>query len=356
MTSPYSPEKFIVDVDDYALMDKALTRIKRKLASESGFFNAAVPVGELRELRRTITGTLPGIKKLLYDSAALIASAKRKKGEKDLRFAKRLERVKQDLGDVWLNFNFGIRPTLDDIEKILESIRKYLGAPPTVRVRGSASKEWFSGEFRTRTSFLYGAEVQSQWNLSHKLRYTYVGGFSLKCTWDADYNLDDQLGLNLNGLPSLGWEWHPFSWVLDYFANVGQWLDDQFVAPPGSLIYLNLSRKYEMNGKEHGHSYPTLSTDLLLGAVSSPGEVLFGSFTRTKLTALPHIGFRLRSYDEVGKNAINKLANLASLLKLDATQVTKERIENERRLKAAQRATRRGVRSVLLGVKTKTKK
>lgn len=242
------------------------------------------------------------------------------------------------------------------MEKILESIRRFLEAPPNARIRGSSKKDWHTGKHYPNGGFLYGASVTTQWNLHHVLRYSYIGGVSFKMTYDNDYQLDDQLGLGLGGLPSVGWELFPFSWVLDYYANVGQWLDDQFVIPPGALLYLVETRKYHASGVEVGHPVPFERTDALLGVRTKAGSFAYGSFKRTKLTKLPHIGFRLRSFDEVGKNAIQKLANLASLAKLDATKVTKERVENQRRLKQSQRAIRRGVRGALLGVKTKTKK
>jgi len=122
------------------------------------------------------------------------------------------------------------------------------------------------------------------------------------------------LGFTWEALPSIGWEFIPFSWIGDYFTTAGSYLEDVFYSPPGSTIYVTLNRKYTYTS-ECALTHIAWKGGKVLDQKSGLARVSFFSFDRQKLSSLPHRDLRFKTMDEVGLGSIKKLLNLAALLK-----------------------------------------
>jgi hypothetical protein len=127
----------------------------------------------------------------------------------------------------------------------------------------------------------------------------------------------DQLGLNLSAIPGTLWELLGLSWIVDYFVNVGDYLDDMFYSPPGNTIYLVENRSYKLDYDTNFFMEVNPRNPLvtLTGGTGGNSRVSYFEFSRTPLAALPHQSIRLKITDEVGNFGLSKLLNLVTLLK-----------------------------------------
>lgn len=289
--------------DDTALKDLALARLKRKLSNHTKEFQALVPLAEVRDLRTTIVGAANITMKLVKD----LVSIKRRlstKGAADLA------------AETWLTWSFGIAPTLSDIENLQESISHYLNANDySVRLSGTASKDWKSRFTLGDMSALVNANLFTFNDYYHTLSYRYVAGFDLNIKSANNYGLSSHLGFEWTALPSTLWELTAFSWIVDYFSTVGAYLEDVFSSSPTTTRYCTLNRRYTVEGATYGEYRKVPGVNCAVTEQHcTPGPFKYYSFSREVLTQLPTRALRFKSVDEIGINAVNRLLNLASLL------------------------------------------
>jgi hypothetical protein len=308
---------------DEALRDIALSRLKRKLASQTKEMQGIVPLVEIRELRELIrylvgqtTHFAVGLLAIMKDP--LNWWAYRKLGKTVFDFK---------VWEAWLAYSFAIKPTLSDIDSAVEAIKNYLGDPPrSVVLRGTASKEWTtSTKFYTGfTGVSFGIGLENTVKYAHSLIYTYTGGFDINLLSSNTYNPPgelynfpaalNQFGLTPEKLPGSVWELIPFSWLLDYFGTIGAFLDDAFESSSGSTRYCTLSRKYSVMIDRSAKVYSSYSSLRVPYERTVGGLYDYYDFERTVYQNLPHRSLRFKTVDEVGSNGVNRLLNLLAVL------------------------------------------
>jgi hypothetical protein len=158
---------------------------------------------------------------------------------------------------------------------------------------------------------------------SYELSYRYVRAFDLLLQSCNDYSLYQQLGLTGPDVFATAYELIPYSWALDYFVNIGQFLDDTFSSPPGNLRYLVLDRRYHVHILI-GAKFVLPASSYVVRQTQKPGEADYFEFERSPTTVMPHTSLRLRTVDEMGKYGLSKLANLFSILGKDAPELTRK--------------------------------
>lgn len=296
---PPSPPAIIPSDSGYKNL--AITRFKRKLGKSIGQAALQAPIAECRELHGLIRqATSIGTRAL-----QTLIDIRRTKGKSALRFA----------GDTWLGYSFGVSPIISDINKSIVSVQDYLSRDDHFqRITASATKEWHTLTRNTRSVQYAGCtNVNHDDRELHLLQYRYVGGVDLKIRSGNNYTAVDHLGLGVDNIPGTLWELTAFSWLVDYFSNVGAYLDDIFYTLPGDLRYLNLDTRYMYKG----YRKPTVhncSGQTYWLTTAKEGGTEYYNFKREVLAALPHIGLRIKSRDEIGLYGVNKLLNLASIL------------------------------------------
>lgn len=284
--------------DDPALSGLALTRLKRKLKRHIGSFDSLVPLAEIRDLRTTVKG----LAELTTSLVKELIDIKRTRGRSAGRYASK----------AWLTYGFGLRPMIADADAICKSIVKYLERTDhSVRLAGSASRDWFSyGTNGAITSNRLGA-YNNRWQMHHTLSYRYLALFYLPLRSSNSYGTSDHFGIGFPELIPAFWEATAFSWVVDYFTNVGEFLDDAFTSPPGDTIYVLKNTRLDIAGVADSYHTPSKFLSSSGGRMSFK----FSLFTREPLgTQLPRVGLRVRSVDEIGKYGVSKLLNLVSIL------------------------------------------
>jgi hypothetical protein len=289
-------------VDDSTVYDQALEKFKRKLSSHAGNINALTPAIETRDLRHTISQAA----KLTNGLLETLLDIKRTRGASAAKYA----------ADAWLTYGFGIAPIISDSKKICTAISDFLlRRDHTATLSGAASSDFIrGGRFDSLFAGAYGANVGAHWTNLYKISYQFKGRWNFNIQSANDYSFIEALSLDLPALVPTAWELVPFSWVADYFGNVGDYLEDLFLAIPGKLEILNVTRKFDVVGRCHLYHLPVTSSTEIVTQKDDTSEWRYFDFTRTPLTSLPHRILRFHTLDEIGRFEVTKLLNLASLL------------------------------------------
>lgn len=288
---------------DAALRDIALKRYKSAFSENYQEFQSLLPLAEIRETRNLVKTTAD------LTERTLLLLLELKKGK-----AKRADIVKL-ASEIWLQYSFAISPTIGDIIALTEVVTDHLTRnDKMMRLSKGASKEWRGTSSAYDQQFITDCYLDSTMENYYSLGYRFTGAYNLLLTTGNDYNLRERMGFSLGALPSVAWELIPFSWVFDYFGTVGAYLEDIFSSPPGKTVYLVESRKYKRIATTSGKLKPTHPSYRIRFQECVPEIMIQYAFTRTVLADLPHRSLRFKTVDEIGKNALSKVLNLASIL------------------------------------------
>jgi len=295
---------------DMVVADQALSRLKSRLTAASGASKSMAPLAEISDLHRSIRGSIEATTTLFKS----LLEIKRTKGRSAFTYASR----------AWLTWNFGIQPMIRDTQAALQAINDFKCRDDlSERMYGSAQT---SGQYK----FTMGAHInymEFPVQATYVLSYRYVGAFDFALQSSNDYSVYDHLGLNARGIIPAVYELMPYSWALDYFMNIGNFLDDLFVIPSGSTKYLVQDRLYRahfvITSKLATGTNPAIK---LLKNSCRPGEAEYFQFERTPLASLPRIGLRFKTVDEIGSYGLTKMLNLSSILGKDAPELAHMRM------------------------------
>lgn len=290
--------------DDPSTQDLALKKLKKKLSDNIGMFNAVVPVVELREIRKGIIS--------LIDSAHDVASRLGLKLNGRRLSPKTLRRA---IAEAWLQWSFGIKPLLSDIRNANEAISTFLtSSDHRVRLQAGSSITRNVSLVNPSMVGLYGTSVTAFVQGTETLFYKYVGAFDLKVKSSNDYSAENVFGLEPSSILTTLYELTPYSWLIDYFTSLGDYLDDTFECPPGSLTYLSFTKTH-IRSEHHTAKFVTGAGNFIIEENMQPGHRSYKAISRQKLTTLPRLSLRIKTLGEIEKNGLNKLANLLAVLK-----------------------------------------
>lgn len=195
--------------------DNAELECLNKLAAEirGHDFHAGVFVGEsLESLRmlvnsvRTAIELLNAVKRL--DAATVLRTVARVTGTTPGSSVKSALRRK-DISAVWLSIQYGWKPLVSDVQEAIKAYKTFGEKQREVRFKASKSdKPWTVNLSIDPANYYAPGIVQS------KVVYT----MSLK------ENLSTMHRLGLNDLNSVAWELVPFSFVVDWFIPIGDYI------------------------------------------------------------------------------------------------------------------------------------
>lgn len=274
-------------------------RLKRKLREFTGQSNQLINIAELKELPRTI--------KTLASSAtglvSIVANSKRRGND-----------LKKFASDQWLNWSFGIAPTLSAVDDTISSINDYLSrGDHKIKEYGTFKKEWRSSTSGITTgSILQNIVYRGQF--THTLSCKITAGFKYTLKSANTYTLDKHLGFDISSVVPTAYELLPYSWLLDYFTTAGSFIEDQFSADFGQSVYICQNVIYRVNGDVTFSPRKISDPSILEYFRTRPTKFDYFHFTRTPLVQLPRAPLRLKTSDEVASHAVNKLLNLVALL------------------------------------------
>lgn len=281
------------------LSNEASARLKRKLRNFTGQSNQLINVVELKDLRRTI-GTATGAASKLVKA---VLNSKHK-GRSLQKFA----------ADQWLNFSFGVLPTLAAVDDAVSSVNAYLERGDQRSTEyGFASEEWSERKTGTTTGS-FGCQVDLLGSYKYTRSVKITAGFKFNLRSSEDYTLGKHLGFDISSVVPTAWELLPYSWLIDYFTTAGSFLEDTFAADSSQPIFISESTKLNISGSVTAKPRIITQGTIIDTWVSIPAAYEYYGFQRNSLALLPRAPLRFKTADEVASHATNKLLNLVALL------------------------------------------
>lgn len=128
--------------------------------------------------------------------------------------------------DSWLEYRYGWRPFMMEADAILQSLGKEYSKRQTSRATradtGNATSTWTASSGGLNMTF----ETTTTRTLKVRagVLYEHRGSF------------DQTYGLRLSDIPSAAWELVPYSFVVDWFVNVGDFIES--ITPKAGVLHL----------------------------------------------------------------------------------------------------------------------
>lgn len=123
----------------------------------------------------------------------------------------------------WLEYRFGWRPLVSDISGTVKALTKSLPKRDTILVARSGRELKFEDFYSGSVSWVAGTVVTRRGTWTSKVQASAGVIYTLRDASEAELRAH-YLGLDLYSVPSTVWEVIPYSFVVDYYVNVGAWL------------------------------------------------------------------------------------------------------------------------------------
>jgi hypothetical protein len=202
--------------------------------------------------------------------------------------------LQKSISEVWLAYRYGIKPLVSDIAGVLKGMNGAIGKiRKTYRANGFIDSKSF--EKLQWLSTTYGMDIGVNYTDRYTVRCTSIDEF--------DASVAFNIGLSSKGLITLPWELTKYSFVIDWFTNIGDWLGA--ITPSlgfnqlGSCISIlrekdltishlgDLSTAtFDLVTPSHGRYYTYLANYQRSSGIPAPGLVIrskfrFDNFTRS---------------------------------------------------------------------------
>lgn len=211
---------------------------------------------------------------------------------------------------LWLQYRFGILPLIqdcEDIKKILNktAVQEHVGSSRVYGSSSAAQSEVWSG------ADIYGATLHGTMTYEQKAEVIIRFGYLYQAMGASAAKSDDFMEsfLNPRDLPSTAWELIPWSFLVDYFVNIGAILES-ITTYTGSVVWTSDSTVKTSTATLAINNCISLNKDLYVISNFSGGSCKRVKRTVERVTAPP--GIPPLTFELPGSNI--KLANIAALL------------------------------------------
>lgn len=198
----------------------------KKLKLLTTQFQGMIFLGELTETLRMLRNPLVGIRNLASDFLGTLRKRKRANPKKWLN----------DAGSAWLEQSFGWNPLLNDVSDAVKAYRRLVEPVKTLKLSAGASKTYDVTKQHT-TPYWPGYEAPydsgiyfhtvSSWFLEN-IKVRFKGAVITQVNAPSWQN-DDLFGFEPQNFIPAAWELLPWSFLADYFTNIGDILDASIV-------------------------------------------------------------------------------------------------------------------------------
>lgn len=212
--------------------NEALRRLVADARNKQGAFRGSNFLAEIRDVIRGIRNPAKGIRDLVdrYHTTAQRRARRILRGRTVPRTRLELEVLEnanpglgrtlgRSLSDSWLEFQFGVKPLISDVQNAIYAGVRLADRQPRARIKGYAERftdQDFAFASRDADTIGMGYEVRT----SHQSRVAYYGAVRLKVDCPED-SFSQEFGTNMSNFLPAVWEAIPFSFLVDYFSNVG---------------------------------------------------------------------------------------------------------------------------------------
>lgn len=278
---------------DSEVQNLARSRANQQISEFVRPFQGGVFLGELREALHMVRHPLLSLRRGI-DTYLEVASAKARK-VRISNEAKRRRAREAILGNVWLEYVFGWRPFLADIQSFANALAQnnYFAANRTVIRTSAKATRLDDGGFS---------------NLNTTLQATYAGSAACLVTRRAmlktscklvvgvevsrktNQVIDQTLfGFSWNEFAPTVWELIPYSFLADYFVNIGDVIASYSIMP-GVIKWADESIKRTWEYTQSGYYYDQGTRDnlgiLYRGGGGSPGALVCRTISLNRTAGL----------------------------------------------------------------------
>jgi len=225
---PFSPAPSFTDNPpaDSLAEDRAVRALYAKMREVKNQFQGGTFLGEIHQTVNLIMRPLNALGassvKYLTKQHAVLASAKKginRTSKKGLR---------KKLTDNYLEWTFGVVPLMSDIEDLSKALARIASDPPRVRftARGVSESESVVDLGAAFTGFL---AVRSKLRTVNRTEVKYYGAFKEmqngQGIGEKAARISELTGFDLRSFVPTIWNLIPYSFVADYFINIGDMLE-----------------------------------------------------------------------------------------------------------------------------------
>lgn len=288
----------------------AKTLFVSKVRQAQTALQGGVILGELGQTIRLIKSPFRRIGRVFGEYVDVL-----KKRRRTLRSLS-VERRRDLIQDTWLEYSFGLRPLINDVNDGISAFNDILGNDflTTTSVRAAKERERVISTVTDATVGQFEIDVVE----IHKAIVIYLAGIGAATS--AAGHSARSIGLDISNWAPTVWELVPYSFLVDYVTNIGDIISAASLCSQsttwGCKIVVQEIR-YESNAwrpkfilTQAPTPYGTDGLRTWTPGIVSPGA--FSSYVRT-VTRSPSIGSLVPSLEFSIPNSAGKLMNLASL-------------------------------------------
>ena len=290
---------------------QASSKFLKEVREAESAFSGLIFLGELRETLRMLRRPAEGLQELLKSYLDRLSSRKGRKGRR-----LRTDELTKAASQLWLEYAFGWKPLLHDIEDARKAYDALFRKERIIHVSGGGK------DFIRRAGNNYTDDVlepaASGWQIvwNDYIDQTEIVRFRGVVRALAVTTAQDRVklfGFTPGDFLPTAWELLPWSFLIDYFANIGDMLE-AVVTDTSKVIWVSKVTIQQMDIVRSGkvrHPGEIVGFGNVLSYGSSVGNVVIRkrtvSRTPTAGFIMPELVFRLPHTD-------SKLLNIAALL------------------------------------------
>lgn len=235
--------------------DEVLTRVYAK--ANSGKTDLLI---DLSQYKQTVQLFVSSLRRLLSLASTVGAFYRYVSRGPDYRRRVRIPNVDhfidpKNLAGLWCEMRFGWRPLLSTLNGVIEALNSLHGGSKRVTYRAF---EPFSYQ-EEKLSVLHQADLGFQSTINASTKYSYESSFRSGILLEKETTLAQDLGLDLRYVPIAVWDLIPFSFIVDRFVNVGNFIRAVHPIPisafGGSWVVERFEHSHLFRGEYLSHSF-----------------------------------------------------------------------------------------------------
>lgn len=202
---------------------KALSGVKKPEAS--GYVTLLEAKETIKSLMNPISGVLNYLKRNVPSRKKRIPKRSKKENAREIAIA---------ISEQHLSIIFGILPFISDIQNILKALQAIEPLPVRMTSRGSASS--VATQTGSKDWYVFYEDAGTKCEAFDTCNVTQTVSVRAYILYEASVSLTSALGLSVSEIPKAAWQVATLSFVVDWFANVGEFISA--ITPVEGITYL----------------------------------------------------------------------------------------------------------------------
>lgn len=260
VSGPWMPYHSTFTLNATDAYDKCVIGFLEKVGEVSQKFSSGTFAGELRQTLGMLKSPFRSLQRHLGSYITRVEKRAfmriRIPGSPELARRRRIQHRNRVVSETWLEYSFGLRPLLHDINDATAALVSLSEVKPTwERISYTVVDKRVRDRYVISPTFstnLFGVSFNIIEEESLLVRL--IGAVSVDPTFQGKL---DAFGLNILDVAPTIWELIPYSFLIDYFANVGGLVSALSTRQTGVRWKMRTVRK-EITGRAVGknHTYP----------------------------------------------------------------------------------------------------